>query len=184
MKNLYKALADFRKDCPDLYKKTKGYNYEYLDLPDIIKQITPILDKHSISFSQPLATNPDTQRLAIKTTILHYETGEMETEWADIPEGKLNTMNIYQSLGSGITYFRRYTLCAALGIVGSEDNDASDKPKQQNKAPQPKKINWTEKAFKDAVNKLIIGEIQDIDELKTKVEVPSTIEQRILQSLE
>ena len=34
-------------------------------------------------------------------------------------------MNIYQSYGSALTYFRRYTLSSALGIVTDKDTDAS-----------------------------------------------------------
>ena len=38
-------------------------------------------------------------------------------------------MNIYQSYGSALTYFRRYTLSSALGIVTDKDTDASGQPK-------------------------------------------------------
>jgi hypothetical protein len=34
-------------------------------------------------------------------------------------------MNEYQSFGSGITYYRRYALSAALGLVTDKDTDAS-----------------------------------------------------------
>ena len=34
-------------------------------------------------------------------------------------------MNDYQSFGSGITYFRRYSLGVKLGLITDVDNDAS-----------------------------------------------------------
>jgi hypothetical protein len=45
-------------------------------------------------------------------------------------------MNDYQSFGSGITYYRRYALSSALGIVTDKDTDASgEKEKPFFKAP-------------------------------------------------
>ena len=42
----------------------------------------------------------------------------------DIPMVTMKGMNAYQSFGSGLTYFRRYALTSALGIVSDKDLDA------------------------------------------------------------
>jgi hypothetical protein len=36
-------------------------------------------------------------------------------------------MNTYQSIGSAITYFRRYSLSSFVGIASEEDVDAASK---------------------------------------------------------
>jgi molecular chaperone GrpE (heat shock protein) len=37
-------------------------------------------------------------------------------------------MNIFQSAGAGVTYFRRYSLSCLLGIVTDVDTDAAKQP--------------------------------------------------------
>ncbi|GAG29913.1 unnamed protein product, partial [marine sediment metagenome] len=71
----------------------------------------------------------------------------------EIPNVTLGKMNDYQSLGSGITYLRRYTLSSALGIVTDEDTDgAGDQiPKDEPK----KELPWlTQKMFDAAVRRI------------------------------
>jgi hypothetical protein len=111
MKNLFKAIADFQQECPVIHKGTKGHNYTYADLPTIFEVINPLLKKHGLGFTQELDGG------ALVTTIFHVETAECRVSRAEIPVQELRGMNIYQSYGSALTYFRRYTLSSALGIV-------------------------------------------------------------------
>ena len=46
-------------------------------------------------------------------------------------------MNTYQSIGSAITYFRRYSLSSFVGIASEEDVDASSKQKKYEGDEQP-----------------------------------------------
>ena len=119
MKNLFKALSQFQNDCPNISKDKKGYGYKYADLPSIIKTINPILKENNLSFTQILDGNN------ICTMLVHTESGESIKGSVEVPIIELKGMNVYQSTGSGITYFRRYALCSILGIVGDEDNDAT-----------------------------------------------------------
>jgi len=127
MKNYFKALANFQHQCPIIRKKTSGYGYKYADLPEIQSTVLPLLHKVGLTYSQGLDTNPKTNNNAVVTTIFHIESGEFKETYFDIPQADLKGQNVYQSLGSGITYLRRYSLGAALGIVIDEDNDASEK---------------------------------------------------------
>ena len=123
MKNLFKAIADFQQECPVIHKGTKGHNYTYADLPTIFEVINPLLKKHGLGFTQELDGG------SLVTTIFHVETAECRVSRAEIPVQELRGMNIYQSYGSALTYFRRYTLSSALGIVTDKDTDASGRPK-------------------------------------------------------
>lgn len=127
MKEYYKAISNFQRECPVLPKNTKGYGYNYCNLSTMITMINPVLEKNGLAYTQPLSTNPATLNRAIKTTIFHKESGEFETEYWDLPEVDLKGQNRYQSDGSGITYIRRYALAAHLGIVSDEDNDGAGK---------------------------------------------------------
>lgn len=117
--NIYKALASFQQDCPVIHKGTTGHNYTYADFPTILEVINPLLKKHNLGFTQLLIED------GLKTIIFHTISGEAIESNATIPQITLRGMNEYQSFGSGITYYRRYALSAALGLVTDKDTDAS-----------------------------------------------------------
>ena len=119
MKNIFKAIANFQQEVPILHKDTAGYSYTYTDLPEILRTINPLLKKHGLGFYQPLEGN------CLKTVVFHSESGETIESFTDIPAESMKGMNAFQSLGSGITYLRRYQLSALLGLVTDKDMDAS-----------------------------------------------------------
>lgn len=128
--SLLKSLAEFQYECPIIHKDTSGFNYTYADLPKIISTIMPLMKKHKLCFSQPL------EGTQLRTIIYHTETGESIESTTEIPIIELAKMNVYQSFGSGITYYRRYALSSILGLVTDKDIDAAgeqvkvhDKPK-------------------------------------------------------
>lgn len=118
-KNLLRALANFQYEVPILHKDSKGFSYTYTDLPEIIRVITPYLKKHGLGFTQLIEGN------TLKTIIFHFESGEIIESSANIPEETMKGMNKFQTLGSAITYLRRYMLSSALGLVTDKDLDAT-----------------------------------------------------------
>ena len=118
MKNLLKALSEFQNEVPTIHEETKGFNYTYSNLNSIFKVIKPLLNKHGLGFYQ----NLDARSLV--TTVFHVESGEQIQSSSDIPQVSLKGMNDYQTLGSGITYLRRYSLSTILGLITDKDVDA------------------------------------------------------------
>ena len=57
------------------------------------------------------------------------------------PIAESKGMNTYQSVGSAITYFRRYSLSAFTGIASEEDVDAAS-PKSDNPTPKVGVDEW------------------------------------------
>jgi len=125
MKNIYQALSNFQQECPTIAKETKGYGYKYASLPTILEIINPLLQKHGLAYSQPLIC--EEEKRYVKTVLIHLTSGEIIESDVDIPVTSLKGMNDYQSLGSGITYMRRYAISSLLGIVVDEDTDATGK---------------------------------------------------------
>ncbi len=171
MKNIYKALAAFQQEVPAIHQGTKGYGYTYSDLKTIFKVINPILAKHNLGFTQLLdGTN-------IKTVIFHTESGEAIESITEIPQGiTLKGMNTFQINGSGITYYRRYSLSSALGLVTDVDSDATGEEKTTQAPPQQQPQVSTEQAI-EAVTKL--NNATDIDELTTVWKEVLTREERL-----
>jgi hypothetical protein len=126
MTNLYKALADFQQEVPVIHEGTKGYGYTYADLNSIFKVINPLLKKHGLGFTQLL------EGTSIRTVIFHVKSGETIESFTEIPQDvNMKGMNQFQVMGSAITYYRRYSISAALGLVTDKDADAAgtEKPK-------------------------------------------------------
>jgi hypothetical protein len=132
MKNLLKALAKFQQEVPVIHKGTKGFGYSYADLPAIFEVINPLMQKNKLGFTQLLGDGN------IKTIIFHTESGEMLESEVTIPNNVvLKGMNEFQVTGSAITYYRRYSLSAILGLVTDKDTDGSGS-KQEASKPAPK----------------------------------------------
>lgn len=137
--DLFAAIGAMQADLPGLTKdktatvpmKSGGkYTYRYVGLDTIIEHIGPHLAKHDLAVVQE-ATSDD-GRVGITTRITH-STGQ----WLECGPLFLPAGGDAQSYGSAVTYGRRYTLSAALGIAADEDDDgakAKDKPKAETKA--------------------------------------------------
>lgn len=146
MKNLLKSLAEFQQEVPVIHKGTQGYGYSYANLATIFEVINPILKKNKLGFTQLVGDNN------IKTIIFHYESGEQLETITTIPQGtNLKGMNDFQTLGSAITYIRRYALSSALGLITDKDTDASGEQIKPTKVEQPIVVN-----IEDAKSKLIV----------------------------
>jgi hypothetical protein len=182
--NILKALAEFQQEVPVIHKGTSGYGYTYADLPSIFEAINPLLKKHGLGFTQLMQGNQ------LETIIFHSESGEYLRSMADIPQGvQLKGMNDFQVAGSAITYFRRYALSSALGLVTDKDTDASGEKKE---TKQPIKQPLTDKqmmlppitdeAFEKATEAIRNGKAT-IAQVKAKY-VLSTVQEKALELIE
>lgn len=93
------------------------YEYHYADLAEIIDAVRPALSKHEIAFVQVLRTNG---KNVLSTRLIHASGQYIESLYplADV-------LLDAQAMGSAITYARRYSLCAILGIAAEDDDDAN-----------------------------------------------------------
>lgn len=155
MKNLFKALAEFQQEVPTIHKGTQGYGYSYADLPKIFEVINPLLKKHGLGFTQLLDSKENGNYLT--TVLFHQESGETLESSTLIPNVPLKGMNDYQSYGSGVTYFRRYTLASMLGLVTDKDTDASGEQVKQEVTTEPEKKSLTDERFTKALEKIQAG---------------------------
>jgi hypothetical protein len=138
IKNLAIALCGFQSEMPILQldkevkvipKSGKGnYSFKYATLSSIIEASKPILAKHKLSYSQLIEENGSV------TTILMHESGEYLISNFYLTATDKNA----QSLGSAITYNRRYSLAAMLGIIADDDDDGNASQGNGFEASKPK----------------------------------------------
>ena len=118
-KNIFKAVAEFQNEVPVIHQSTQGYGYTYANLNSIFEVIKPLLKKHGLGFTQLLEGEN------LKTVLFHIKTGETIESSVHIQQDvTLAKMNTFQVLGSAITYYRRYSLSAILGLITDKDIDA------------------------------------------------------------
>lgn len=144
-KTILERIKDFQDDMKDveIVKTTAGYGYNYADLKVIMDVITPLLDKHKIWYSHDLRSEPQTKEQVVLTKI-YCTDAEHQFKIAETVLSKdavLPKQNTFMTIGSGITYFRRYHVVALLGLLTEEDTDAGGKREQpsQPKGNQPVK---------------------------------------------
>ena len=117
-----KALADFQQEVGPVHEASKNdfAKYTYAGLPAIFKAINPLLKKHGLGFTQIV------EGQTLKTIVFHVESGETLESVIDIPQGvTMKGMNELQTMGSSLTYLRRYQISGILGLVTDSDMDAS-----------------------------------------------------------
>ena len=162
LSDLGKAQAEF----PTLPKDTNGYNYKYTDLDTVISTLRPILTKHNIGFMQSMTTSSN-GKFAMTTRLFH-QTGEWMEDTTPLPDVLLSKGNAAQNLGAAITYMKRYTLCAMLGVSCDEDPDgkADGNPdfnarnqKPQNHGPAQKQDNTPAGGWDTKEQRARIGEL-------------------------
>lgn len=129
--DLMKDLVQLQAELPTMPKDSIGYGYNYTSLDTIVSTIKPIMAKHNLAFMQSVG---GLENVTITTRIFNAM-GQYIEDTVQLPTIQANKMNNAQVLGAVITYMRRYTLCALLGITADEDVDAALPAKEEKKAP-------------------------------------------------
>lgn len=107
-----KEMGNAKKEAENPFFKSK-----FANLNSVREAVTPALHANGISILQPM-THVDGRNF-IQTTLLH-ESGEFVSSMTEVVCAKQSDP---QSLGSAISYARRYSLSALLSI-GAEDDDS------------------------------------------------------------
>lgn len=117
------ALEAVQSELPTMPKNTPAYGYKYADLDTITQTIKPILHRHGIAYLQSIGGSSQEQ-MTLTTRVFNTK-GQYIEDTAFLPVITSAKNNAAQTLGMSITYMRRYTLCAMLGITSDEDTDVN-----------------------------------------------------------
>lgn len=135
-KEFLKAYSDLQVGLPLIEKSTAAFKYKYAPLENILQLWDPVFVEHGWVVIQGTVAGPEGVADIVSTKVYHVETGEFVESSLTIP-----VSDDYQKIGSGVTYYRRYTLLSACGQqpVGEDFDGLKEEPKaQKNKAPKPK----------------------------------------------
>jgi len=129
-----KALAAVSADLrnPAMDATNPGFKSKFISLVGLIDSLRAPLHAHGIVVLQPVSS-PVAGRVRVTTTLLH-SSGEWMSSTADLASGATA-----QSFGTAVSYLRRYTLQAMLGVSGDADAD-DDGEAERVAASKPAKV--------------------------------------------
>lgn len=137
--NLYTKFMKVLNEVPNFVtdetaqagKKT----YKYLNLATILKTIKPVFEKHGLAFSQRVTfdNTGETRQVigTVETIIFDDKEQMMACSYPFFVTGDP------QQVGSAITYARRYSLYAVLGIFPDKDDDGAYAKQRYDTADRP-----------------------------------------------
>ena len=151
-KELFSALVKAQAEMGNAPKDGKNPHFKsnYATLQSVVDTIKPIFGKHGLGYVQQFHEMDG--GIGIETIILHESGQQLSNGILRVPATKQDA----QGYGSAITYGRRYSLQAAVGIAPEDDDgNAACAPGNGNgRKPSPPKVN-PEEQQKAAV----VGEI-------------------------
>lgn len=181
--NIAKALLVFHQNVSKVKKDSSNpfFKSKYAGLPNVLESIEEPLQKAGISFVQfPCGSS------GLTTLIMHGESGEWMQDTYEMEPTKKDP----QSIGSCITYMRRYALAAILGLNIDEDDDGNGasqpQAKQQQRPAQPiamSELTRTHDKWK-AVTESLMKATATLDQVKSKFVVSPLVEKELLTIIE
>lgn len=122
---LFDALFRAQAELPTVIENSKkGARGKYVPLDALLLEVKPILQKHGLMIRQGQERSygaddggSKTRIFPVYTDIIHAPSGEMHRTTIEVPAPRMDA----QGVGSAITYGKRYSLLAALGIATADD---------------------------------------------------------------
>ncbi len=112
------ALAKAQAEMPtaSLINDNPFFKSKYAGLAEMVKASRPCLTKNGLSVMQQILPGTDCQVLH---TVLLHSSGQWIESLMNITPQKTDI----QSLGSYVSYLRRYSYAALVGVVASDEDD-------------------------------------------------------------
>ncbi len=161
IKNIATALCNAQHEIKGAVKDSTNpfFKSSYADLQSVITAIKEAAFKNGLSYTQPTAfieLGENNHQLVVATRIMHNSGEWIEGQYPISP-----TKPDPQSLGSAISYSRRYALAAIFGVAQIDD-DAEAVTHTTNKYPNKWETKTTQQATPQAQASNLISDAQRI----------------------
>lgn len=122
LNELFTALAKAQKDMrtAGLDSENPYFKSKYADLASVVSASRPFLTQNGLSVTQQIRT--DGSGAIVLATILGHSSGQ----WIESTMRVVPPKNDAQTLGSYITYLRRYSYAALVGVVAADEDDDAE----------------------------------------------------------
>ena len=105
------------------FPREEARTFRYAPLSSGLEIVRRCLGKHEIAAVQATSIDKDSGLIRLTTTLAHASGEWMSSEWPVCPVSETNAPH---RLGAALTYARRHSLFALVGIAGDDDRDAPD----------------------------------------------------------
>lgn len=133
-RSLNDAIEGALKEIPVWIKATSSSgrgNAKYATLKEILEVVRPVLLKHRVRIRQGADRSWPCDEgggmkgrlIPVYTDLIHTVTGEADRTVIEMPLTRLDP----QAMGSAITYGKRYSILAALGLTTDEADDDGER---------------------------------------------------------
>lgn len=127
---LAKAQGEMQNAARD--SENPFFKSTYADLTSVWDACRGPLSKNGLSITQTFENSPE-GKLMLRTTLLHVSGGSVSSLLPIVP-----VKNDPQGVGSAITYMRRFSLSALVGIAPGDDDDGNAANGNEGKGPNGK----------------------------------------------
>ena len=119
IKELATALAKAQGEIKGAVKDSSNpfFNSKYADLTSVVEAIRSAFSKNGLSYVQTVEPSEKSE-VRVSTTILHASGEWFDSGILALPVAKADA----QGYGSALTYARRYSLSAAVGVAPEDDD--------------------------------------------------------------
>jgi hypothetical protein len=155
------AKAQGEVSNPVFNKTNPHFKSSYADLSSVLNAVRPVLAKNGISIMQ--LTNLEESGLVLYTRLVHSSGQWIESVYPVTASGK------HQEIAAALTYAKRLSLSAIVGVAGEEDDDgnaANTVPVTAKGTPKPKPE--ASKLTEEESMAIMDGILVELDECKSK----------------
>lgn len=131
-----KAFAKTQQEMKQPLKDANNpfFKSKYVPLENVVEAITESASKNGLSFTQ-FPSSDEAGNVTVGTLVMHSS-----GEWIEYDPIRMKPVkNDPQSIGSAITYAKRYALSAIFGITSDPDDDGNEATQTKKQAPTKKK---------------------------------------------
>jgi hypothetical protein len=143
-KNLFTALVAAQAKMPHApFDAINPFlKNEYATLGSVIETAKPILAEFKLAVTQ-LVISGDKNNIGVETVLVH-ESGEWISTVAMISFGEEKGKSFAQVAGTVISYLRRYSFAAIIGLYADKDDDGNVQEKKSGKEKKKESQEKTE----------------------------------------
>lgn len=157
-------------------KNGGSYTFDYTDLGGILDEAKRVFKDNGITIIQNAYSDVAEGKLmiSVETMFLHSS-----GEWVRSQPLKMPSSNNMQDMGGQVTYMKRYSLSAMLGIATESDDDANgasgNSYQLSDKKASDKQLNYVNKLIKNNVTEKF-NEQQVYELLKKRIKTNKEME--------
>lgn len=162
--DLFSALSVAQAEIGNVVANKAAHKHKYAELSQVLDEIKKPLAENGLAIIQLPFTDMEggIARDGLKTILTHKSGQWIQTVIYSPPSGKTG-MSPIQEMGSNITYMRRYSIAAMLGIAQEDDDGHRESPpnkqgrNSQTSNANPKKTPLSDSGVNQAIRAIVAG---------------------------